>query len=411
MNKLIIAITISTPAAAFAGGYLIPNETARELATSEAGVAAQDGAEAILLNVAALAGQQDLNVSLNGELLVNQTDWTDPSMGSSSLVTVPTYPPAGAVSYGDTLPNGMGWGLGAGMSVAGGASLKWPNGWPGQEAAQNVEQQAFEIGLGGAIQPLPYLKLGAAYLRYHVVEELHQSINYLDHYGDAGVALSGGGNGFELGAEFKVPTIPLAFGANYKHSVDVALEGDAHFTAVPTSFQPMIHDQGVTQNMTIPNILIVGAAYDVIPNLKLMAAYTLERWSVYKNDTLVGSDGFMVVVPRNYNNASVYRLGAEWQRTPFWNPLTLRAGALLNVSPQPTDTISPTLTDSDALGLSIGAGYHASNRLRFDIGYQHFFMATVKASGDAFPGSYSSSADMVSLGLNWRTDLGFIRSR
>lgn len=409
MNKLIFSMTLLTPGAAAAGGYFIPNQTARDLAVSEAGVAAQDGAEAVLLNVAGLAGQEGINVSANGQILINQTEWSDPALGEASLNTTPSFPPAAAVSYGTIFPSGMALAIGAGMSVAGGASLDWPSGWPGQEAVQSVTQQVFQLGVGGAIRPTPYLKLGMGYLRYHVVEELHQSINYLDHYGDAGVSLAGGGNAFMLGVELKVPRTPLALGANYKHSADASLEGDAHFTNVPSAFQPMIHDQAVTQTVTIPNELIVGAAYDVTPDVKVMAAYTFERWTVYDNDTLVGADGFMVVVPRDYNNAHVFRLGGEWQRTPFLPALTLRAGGLRNVSEQPNETISPSLTDASSWAFSVGAGYNVTRGLRIDVGYQHAFMDTVTASGDAFPGSYDSQADLLSLGVNWRTDLGFLR--
>ena len=56
MNKLILAVTIAVPQAALAGGYFIPNETARDLALSESAVANQHGAEAVFLNVGALAG-------------------------------------------------------------------------------------------------------------------------------------------------------------------------------------------------------------------------------------------------------------------------------------------------------------------------------------------------------------------
>ncbi len=402
MNKLILAATLLTPAAALAGGYFIPNETSRDLGLSEATVADQQGAEAILLNVASLAGLEGLDVSANGELLINQTDWSAPTMGSSSIVVTPTYPPAVAVSYGDRQRNGMRWGLGAGGDVAGGGSLKWPTGWPGQEAAQSTEQQVFQLAAGGAFQPLPYLKLGAAFVSYRVVETLHQSINYLDHSGDAGVALAGNGYGFSAGLELRIPDTPISFGAQYTHSADVSLEGNAHFTAVPTAFQPMIHDQNVSETLTVPNKATVGVAYGVDPDVTVMAAYTFERWTVYKNDTLVGSDGFMVTVPRDYNNAHVLRAGVEWKRTPFLPPLTLRGGLLYNISSQPSDTISPTLTDANTLGVSVGAGYNWNRDLRVDVAYQHAFYEKVTASGDAFPGTYASTADLMSLGLNWR---------
>lgn len=409
MRTLIIAATILVPAAAAAGGYVIPNETPRDLGLSQAAVADQTGAEAIFLNTAALAGQDGFDATAAGELLVNRTDWSDPSLGSASLITQANTPPTAAISYGAKLSNGMAWGAGVGVGVPAGGSLKWPNGWAGQEAIQSVSQMVFAIGGGAAFQPLPFLKLGASYLRFQAVEELHQSINYLDHYGDAGLAMSGGANGFGLAAEVKIPTIPLKIGVTYSHSADLMLEGDAHFTAVPVAFQTLLHDQGVTEKLTIPNVLFVGAAYEVKPNLKVMAAYDFERWSTYKSDTFVGADGFTVSVDRNYNNAHVFRLAGEWVKLPFLPALTARAGVLRSLSSQPTDTLSPSLTDGNSTAVSLGAGYNVTPGLRVDLGYQHAFFDDVTATGsEAFPGTYKTQVDLVSLGVNWRSDLAFL---
>jgi long-chain fatty acid transport protein len=409
MRTLIIAATILVPAAAAAGGYVIPNETPRDLALAQAAVADQTGAEAIFLNTAALAGQDGFDASAAGELLVNRTDWADPSLGSASLITQANTPPTAALSYGAKLANGMAWGAGVGVGVPAGGSLKWPNGWAGQDTIQSVSQRVYAISGGAAFQPLPYLKLGVSYLRFQATEELHQSINYLDHYGDAGLAMAGGANGFGLAAEVKIPTIPLKIGVTYSHSADLMLEGDAHFTAVPATFQTLLHDQGVTEKLTIPNVLFIGAAYEVKPNLKVMAAYDFERWSTYKNDMFIGADGFTVTVQRDYKNAQVFRLAGEWVKLPFLPALTARLGLLRSLSSQPTETLSPSLTDGNSTAVSLGAGYNVTPGLRVDLGYQHAFFDDVTATGsEAFPGTYKTQVDLVSLGVNWRSDLAFL---
>ena len=403
MRKLLFAATILVPAAAHAGGYVIPNENPRDLALGQAAVADQTGAEALFLNVAALAGQVGINISAAGELLINRTDWSDPELGKAKMDPQVNTPPSFAVSYGDKLPNDMAWGVAVGVNVPAGGSLKWPDGWQGQEAIQSVKQMVFAIGGGAAFQPLPFLKLGVSYIRFQATEELHQEINFLDHEGDAGLAMSGGANGFGAGLEVRVPTVPLSFGVSYSHSADLALSGKAHFTQVPVPFQPLLHDQGVTENLTIPNVLFVGAAYEVIPNLKVMAAYNFERWSTFKSDKFIGSDGFTVEVPRDYKNAYVVRGAAEWANMPFLPILTGRIGLLRSISDQPTTTVSPSLTDGSSWAVSAGVGVNVMPTLRIDLGYQHAFFDKVTASGtEAFPGTYKTAVDLVSLGVNWR---------
>ena len=402
MRTLIITATILAPAAASAGGYLIPSSDPRALAVAQAGVADESGASAVSLNTAALAGQEGLDIAVAGELLNNRTEWSDPSLGSASLSGT-SMPPSVAISYGAKLAEDHAWGVGVGFGAPAGGLLQWPAGWAGQEAIQSVDQKVFAIAAGAALQVLPFLKLGASYVRFQATEELHQSLNYLDHFGDAGLAMAGGADSFGVAAEVRVPNVPLSLGVTYSHVANIGLSGHVHFTDVPPAFQPMLHDQDVTETLLIPDVVFAGAAYEVMPNFKIMAAYSFEHWSDYKADTFVGSDGFTVSVPRNYTNSHVIRLGGEWKRLPFLPQLTLRAGILRSISDQPTDTLSPSLTDASVWAPSVGAAFHIQSNLSVDVAYQHAFFDTVTATGmDALPGSYKTNVDTVSLGINWR---------
>ena len=412
MRSFVFTVTILAPSAVLAGGYVLPNESPRELALSQSAVANQNSSDALFMNTAALAGQDGLSVSVGVEALLNHTDWSDPTLGSSSINTKFNTPPTATVGYGAKLDNGMAWGAAIGLNVPAGGSLYWPNGWQGQEYIRTVSQEVFGMGIGAAFQPLPFLKIGAAYLRFQAQEELHQGINFLDHYGDAGLAMSGGSNGFLVATEITVPTIPLKFGFTYSHAQDFDLTGNAHFTEVPLAFQALLHDQDVKEKLLIPDLFYASAAYEVIPNLKVMAAWNFERWSPYKEDKFEGASGFTVTVPRNYNNAYVYRIGGEWEHVPFLTALTLRVGALRSISDQPKDTVSPSLTDGDSTAFSLGAGFNVAPDLRIDVGYQHAFFDSVTASGaDALPGTYKTQVDLISVGLQWRSDLAFLKGR
>lgn len=409
MRTLILTATILAPAAASAGGYLIPSSDPRALAVAQAAVADESGASAVSLNTAALAGQEGLDIAVAGELLNNRTEWSDPALGSAKLSETST-PPALAISYGAKLPNDQAWGIGVGFGAPAGGLLTWPKGWAGQESIQSVKQQVLAFGVGGAFQLLPSVKLGVSFVHFEATEELHQSLNYLDHFGDAHLGMAGSGNSFGVAAELRVPTLPLSFGLTYVHSADIGLEGRAHFGDVPPAFQPMLHDQDVSENLLIPDVAFVGAAYEVMPNLKLMAAYSFEHWSDYKADTFKGADGLTINVARNYNNSHVLRLGGEWKHLPVLPQLTVRAGILRSISDQPSDTLSPSLTDASAWAPSIGAGFNIMPDLRVDVGYQHAFFDSVTAMGpEAFPGTYKTQVDLVSVGVNYRNDLGMGR--
>ena len=403
MRNLIAALLLA-PAAAFAGGYAIPNENARDLALSQANVASQNGPEAAHANPASLAGMQGLMLSASGQMLYNVTTWSDPTLGTSTLRPKANWPPELAASYGNKLPNGTAYGVGIAFLVPGGGSLLWPHNWPGAARIQEVDQKVWLTEVSAAIQPLPLVKIGASFLYYRMQETLSQQVFFAGPQSLAQLGMVGDAVTFGVSGEFRAPAdIPLTLGVAYRHQAPMTLSGHAHFQNVPPNFGPALQDQGATEKITIPNDLYIGAAYDILPNLTVMGSWNLERWIVYGSDTFVGDKGLVIDVPRNYHNAWVYRFGAEYTKASFLPALTLRAGLLRSISEQPTDTISPSLTDGNSWAVSVGVGYDVIRPLRVDVGYQYAWFDTVKATGsEAFPGSYDTHVHLVSVGLTYR---------
>jgi long-chain fatty acid transport protein len=402
MRKLIAALLLA-PAAAFAGAYAIPNESARDLALSQANVAAQTGPEAAHGNPAAIAGTQGLAFAANLEMLYNSTTWSDPTLGTSTLRPKANWPPEIAVSYGNKLPNGMGYGFGLAFLVPGGGSLPWPDHWQGAAHIQNVDQRVWLTELSGSFQPHPLVKLGASFLYFRVQETLSQQIYFGAPSALGSLGMAGGAASYGLSTELKAPgDIPLTLALVYRHQAALGLDGHAHFDNVPPPFASSLQDQAVHEDLTIPNDFYAGLAYDVNPNLKLMGSWNLERWVVYRSDTFVGEKGLVITVPRNYHNAWVYRFGAEYIKPSFLPALTLRAGLLRSISEQPTNTISPSLTDGNSWAFSVGAGYEVIPHLRLDLSYQYAFFDKVTSTPDAFPGSYDTKVHLVAAGLSYR---------
>ncbi len=403
--RILFALVLLAPVAAQAGAYAIPNENARSLALSQADVAAQTGPEAAYQNAAALAGQKGFALSASLEMLYNTTSWSAPGLGSATLKPHANWPPAAAVAYGDTLPNGMNWGAGVAFLLPGGGSLPWPTDWAGSGRIQDVTQRVYLIQTSAAIQPIEYFKFGASLLYYRLTETLSQKINFIDTTANAELGLAGSVFTFGLSGEFHVPTIPLTFGVDYRHQGPLTLTGAAHLDGVPPTFQQALQDQGVHESVTVPNQLFIGAAYDVMPDLKVMATFTLERWIGYTSDTYIGDKGLVISVPRDYRNAQVYRFAGEWSHVPFWSPLTLRLGLQRSMSNVRTETLSPTLTDGDSWAISTGVGIDLPVKgLRLDVGAQFAFFDSISAAqnGEAFPGTYDTKAVLVSAGVTWR---------
>jgi long-subunit fatty acid transport protein len=401
--RSLLAVTLLWPALALAGGWSIPNPDARALALAQAGVANQTGPEAVTMNMAGLAGQRGFAVTGSLQMIDNRTSWSDPALGSASTDTHPTFPPLIAASYGDAFSNGMGWGVGAGFYALGGGSLFWPDRWPGQLHVETVNQQVVAFRAGAAIQPLSWLKVGAGGTYYRATEKLTQAMDFAGVIAQAEVGAAGGAGGYSLSLEAAMPGMPLKFGADYRSRGDLTLKGKAHFAGVPPPFQTQLQDQGATTKVVVPPELNLGLSWQATPYLEVLLGFTLESWHVYTSDDFVGDKGFSVHVARSYKDAYDYRLAAEYTGNPVLKGWSLRAGLLRSISEQPTDTLSPSLSDASSWNGSLGVGYQVTRGLRADLGYQYSKFDAVTASGtEALPGTYKTHVNLVSLGLSWR---------
>ncbi|MCA1825727.1 MAG: OmpP1/FadL family transporter [Myxococcales bacterium] len=406
MKNLILAVFLA-PAAALAGGYVVPNVNARDVAMVGSPVAAQDSAAATYQNPAALAKLEGLNVSADVSLIDLRTTWTDPTGINSPVNTVPkaAFPPAIYAAYGFRLPeaaNSMRAGVGVGFTVPGGGFVFWPGDWPGRNEIMTVDRKIFGIYATAGLQVLPQLRIGGGLIYYRTTEYLLQGLNFLGSTpGQIDLGTAGGAVSYDVSAEVTpVKDLPLTVALDYKHQAVQTLSGHAHGENVPLALQPRLLDQAVTHVLTYPNQLNIAVAYNVIQPLLLAFDWTLERQVVYVNDTFTGDRGVTVVVPRNYTNDWTLRLGGEYQVLPL---LRVRAGVEYDHAPQPSYSISPTLPTANTWDVGLGAGYTVVPGLEINAGYFHAFYEKSTATGpESFPGTYDTNTNIYALNITWK---------
>lgn len=409
MRNLIVAIVLFfVPAAAFAGGYVVPNVNARDLSMSGSVVAAQDSAAAAYANPSALSKLEGLNLSIGGSLIDYRSTWSD-SFGifNANAVTSTAkaaFPPAAYAAYGLRLPNDMKLGIGGGLTIPGGGYVFWPGDWVGRGEVIIVDRKVYGMYLTSGVQVLPQLRLGGGLIYYRTTEHLIQGVNFLSSKGEIELGTSGGAVSFDVSGEGEpIRGIPLTIAVDYKHQGVQHLSGHAHGADIPLPLRPALLDQSVTHTLTYPNQLQVAAAYRVIEPLLLTAGWTWERFHVYQEDIFTGDRGVTVVVPRDYKNGYTFRLGAEFSAVPSVPRLTLRAGGLRDVSPSRRDTLNPSLPDSSVWALSVGAGYEVIPNLEVNAAYFHAFYDKVSTIGtQVFQGTYETRANIYAISLVWK---------
>ena len=403
MRNLLGIAALLVPAAAFAGGYAVPNTNARYLAMAGSAGAAQKDATAAYVNPAALSGLEGLSVVVNGTMIDFRSTWNAPDGSASSQSNLkPAYPPSLFASYSGKLENGMGWGGGFGFNIPFGGNVYWKGDWPGRFDIITVNRRAYAMYFTGGFQPIEQIKVGGGLIYYHTTEELAQGFNFLSNEGGAALGTTGGKVSFDLSTEITpFADIPLTIGIDYKHKADQTLTGHAHFDGSPPALGPNTLDQSLRHDLTLPNLLNVGIAYRVLPNLLITGAWTFDRFIVYKQDAFLGDLGTNVIVSRNYKNGYTFRVGGEYE--DLVPKLTLRAGILRDISPTRPDFLNAIIPDANTTAVALGVGYEVSPGLAINGTYFHaFFDETSTVGNEFFQGTYNTRANIVTIGLTYR---------
>lgn len=399
-------LAILAPALARANGYNVPNVNPRDLAMGGSLVAAQRDAAAVGTNPAALTKlDEGLHLSIGGSLIDLASTWTAPDGGLSTDSKFDPVPPPALFASWSGKALGRGYGVGAGLNIPAGGAVKWPSGWEGQNHILLVDRKVYAMYLTGGVELASWARLGGGAVYYHTTEHLKQGVDFLGSEGVAEIATSGGALSYDVAAEFDLPRIPVTLAVDYKHKADQHLEGEAHFTNVPTALEPSLPDQDASHTLVKPNTLNIGAAVQATKTLLVTAGWTFDRYTVYTEDRFVGDLGTTVEVDRRYGNGHTFRVGAEWKATPR---LELRAGILRDLSGLRKDTFSPSLPDGDTWGYSAGASWAFAPNLAVHaaVFYAPFDEVKTDPTGTNFQGSYDTNAKIYALGFTWHPALG-----
>jgi len=186
----------------------------------------------------------------------------------------------------------------------------------------------------------------------------------------------------------------------------------------------------------LPAIVRAGMEVRPIDSLRFEAAYVREFWASHqaiditnKNISLDGIVGMPpqvrlpnIAFPRGFQNSDSFRFGTEYHYSLFGYWSDLRMGVQYETTAVPKEYLSLSSLDFTKLTLAIGGSLYVGKHWRFDGLYAHLFASSVYSppetakiprvnplSGNAGEyqeavngGSYSASADLIGVGLNYK---------
>ena len=250
------------------------------------------------------------------------------------------------------------------------------------------------------------LALGLDYIRLDAT---------LDRTIAPGVLLSLKGNGDGLGvngaAKFRA-TDDLDLGLSYRSRIKIRVDGDAEVG--PLGLSNSAHTE-----ITLPDIILVGASYKASDKLTLNSDLEYTWWSTYDrleiesttilvlNQLSGGPPTNTDVEQREWKNSWILRIGSQYRISDEW---MLRAGLLYDKNPVPSERFETSLPDSDRQGVTIGSGYTTGNvtidgaymYLRFSTRHITNSLAGGNSPDPSLNGTYKSQAHLLGLTIAYK---------
>ncbi|MDX5418105.1 MAG: outer membrane protein transport protein [Hymenobacteraceae bacterium] len=395
---------------AMAGGYQVNLASQRQIGMGHTGTGLLTGTSSIFFNPGAMSYMDSRGgITIGGSGIISKIAYSAPESGA---VTARTDNPTGT-PFQVYAVYGINEKIKAGLGVYTpfGSTVEWGNQWSGRYALNQLKLQAIYIQptVSYAITDKLGVGIGLNYVVGNV--NLQRSVPVQNQDGTEGsIELDGSAEsawGFNAGVFFQA-TEKLSIGVNYRSQVDLSVEqGDVMFSNIPAAARGNFPD-GTTFNaeLPMPSTLSVGVGFKPSDKLTLAVDVNYVGWDAYEKlrfdfSQNVGGSPFSEA-SRNYENAFIYRIGAEYMVA---EGLALRGGAYLDKTPVQDGYLTPETPDADSRGLSAGLGYSVSDNISLDAS---FLYINKKERTDAsnlsggIGGTYKSIAYIPGIGLNFK---------
>lgn len=414
MNKLkvfVVLCLIST--FAYAGGYRVSTQSNTQLAMGHTGVAVVNNADILFFNPAGIVHLENkLNISAGGFGVFSDVKYQNEEFGTSfeteSEVSTPIYLYA-------TYKVSEDFAVGLGIYTPYGSNVTWPTDWAGSHLVNEIDLSAIfiqptlsyqlfdSVSIGGG----PILAIGAVTFNRNATRTLtdEEGVRSNIEIEDSGITAWG----WSAGLMF-TPDDRFSLGFNYRSLIDIeSTEGTATFSNFPnSSLTPSNGEAGFNATLPLPAELTVGMSYKWD---KLLLAFDYNRtlWSEYNSLDLEFSNGATSINPRNYKDASTWRLGAQYE---FTEKLTVRGGYYFDESPVQSGFFAPETPRNDSNNYTFGLSYKVNSKLSIDTSFlfvqfkeinesYDFFFDTGATTPAPFAGTYKSSAFIGGLGITY----------
>lgn len=431
---------------AYAEGYQVNLQSAKQTGMGHVGVAMKLGAESMHFNPAALvfnAHTVDLSAGVSG-VFANATyknNTTGIKEKTDNTASTPLYAYAGFKIY-DNLAAGISF------TTPYGSGLNWGKNWSGADFIQDISLKAYVIQPTLSYKILDKLSIGTGLNIAFGDVSLSRALlpvgglaafgsfslpgigDMIATYSDVApisATLTGKsktGFGFNVGVMYDIND-QVTIGASFRSKVNLKVKaGTAEMqyagediktlvqtvnAMLPTPVVPPLEEGTFQAEMPLPANLNIGVTYKPNDRLLLSAEAQAVFWKAYKELNIHFNEAALkiedIYARKNYKNVAIYRVGVQYAATSRFD---VRGGLYYDQSPIREDYYNPETPGMDKIGISAGFSFRPVSSLSIDFAFLYIQglgrdgSYTDPRSERTFEGHYTSNAFTPSIGLTYQ---------
>lgn len=257
--------------------------------------------------------------------------------------------------------------LGVGLTSPFGLSGEYDANWFGRYDSLKSHLQTINLGLSAAYKLSDWISVGGGIDVQRANADLTNAVPLgvvpdptTDRIGQ--VKGKDWSVGFNAGLTVR-PVETVSIGLSYRSAISHKLEG--HATLKDQAGVTLV-DEDASARLKTPDIVGLGLAWDVTPDVKLLGQVNWFNWSNFKKLDVNAGAALSTTTNENYTDSFSVALGGEYKLNPDW---ILRAGVQYDMTPTQGDDRSTRVPDGDRINLGLGASWTMSQNWSMDAAY------------------------------------------